>query len=67
MNQKPHAYIFNHTKILHHPAKPDPPDPLFPKKIQQILPPQFPQISLPIHYLFQPSNTTPNQKYNHFL
>ncbi len=36
--------MFKHTKMLQHPAKPDRPDPLFAKKMQEILGGQFGEI-----------------------
>lgn len=45
--------MFKHTKMLQHPAKPDRPDPLFAKKMQEILGGQFGEISVAMQYLFQ--------------
>lgn len=43
--------MFKHTKMLQHPAKPDRPDPLFAKKMQEILGGQFGEISVAMQYL----------------
>ncbi|MEC1529344.1 manganese catalase [Bacillus spizizenii] len=59
--------MFKHTKKLQHPAKPDRPDPLFAKKMQEILGGQFGEISVAMQYLFQGWNTRGNEKYKDLL
>lgn len=59
--------MFKHTKMLQHPAKPDRPDPLFAKKMQEILGGQFGEISVAMQYLFQGWNTRGNEKYKDLL
>ncbi|MCR9040632.1 manganese catalase family protein [Bacillus sp. L381] len=59
--------MFTHTKRLQHPAKPDRPDPLFAKKMQEILGGQYGEISVAMQYLFQGWNTRGNEKYKDLL
>ncbi|MFF0652714.1 manganese catalase family protein, partial [Bacillus velezensis] len=59
--------MFTHTKKLQHPAKPDRPDPLFAKKMQEILGGQYGEISVAMQYLFQGWNTRGNEKYKDLL
>lgn len=59
--------MFTHTKKLRHPAKPDRPDPLFAKKMQEILGGQYGEISVAMQYLFQGWNTRGNEKYKDLL
>lgn len=59
--------MFTHTKKLQHPAKPDRPDPLFAKQMQEILGGQYGEISVAMQYLFQGWNTRGNEKYKDLL
>ncbi|MCY8488188.1 manganese catalase family protein [Bacillus atrophaeus] len=59
--------MFKHTKMLQHPAKPDRPDPLFAKKMQEILGGQYGEISVAMQYLFQGWNTRGNEKYKDLI
>ncbi|KYC78028.1 putative manganese catalase [Bacillus licheniformis] len=45
--------MFKHTKVLQYPAKPERPDPVFAKKMQEILGGQYGEISVAMQYLFQ--------------
>ncbi|MDE1376981.1 manganese catalase family protein, partial [Bacillus licheniformis] len=55
--------MFKHTKVLQYPAKPERPDPVFAKKMQEILGGQYGEISVAMQYLFQGWNTRGNEKY----
>lgn len=59
--------MFFHSKELQFHAKPDNPDPLFAKKMQEILGGQFGEISVAMQYLFQGWNTRGNEKYKDLL
>ncbi|MGD6856805.1 manganese catalase family protein [Bacillus infantis] len=59
--------MFYHIKELQYQAKPDRPDPIFAKKLQEILGGQFGEISVALQYLFQGWNTRGNGKYKDLL
>lgn len=59
--------MFFHIKELQHPAKPDRPDPIFARKLQEILGGQFGEISVALQYLFQGWNTRADAKYRDLL
>jgi Mn-containing catalase len=59
--------MFYHIKELQYQAKPDRPDPLFAKKLQEVLGGQFGEISVALQYLFQGWNTRGNGKYKDLL
>ncbi|OLF96104.1 manganese catalase family protein [Bacillus paralicheniformis] len=59
--------MFKHTKVLQYPAKPERPDPVFAKKMQEILGGQYGEISVAMQYLFQGWNTRGNEKYKDLL
>lgn len=45
--------MFFHVKELQYRAKPDKPDPIYAKKLQEVLGGQFGEISVMMQYLFQ--------------
>lgn len=55
--------MFFHQKELQFHSKPDRPDPLYAKKLQEILGGQFGEISVAMQYMFQGWNTRGNEKY----
>jgi Mn-containing catalase len=59
--------MFYHIKELQYRAKPDRPDPLFAKQLQEILGGQFGEISVALQYLFQGWNVRGNGKYKDLL
>ncbi|MBU8908028.1 manganese catalase family protein [Desertibacillus haloalkaliphilus] len=59
--------MFFHVKELQHPAKPECPDPIYAKKLQEILGGQFGEISVALQYLFQGWNTRGDGKYRDLL
>ncbi|ERN52163.1 manganese catalase [Alkalihalophilus pseudofirmus] len=59
--------MFYHVKELQYWAKPERPDPVYAKKLQEILGGQFGEISVAIQYLFQGWNTRGNEKYRDML
>ncbi|WP_054859715.1 manganese catalase family protein [Gracilibacillus sp. JCM 18860] len=59
--------MFYHIKELQYPAKPDRPDPLFAKKLQEVLGGQFGEISVAMQYLFQGFNVRMDGKYKDLL
>lgn len=59
--------MFYHTKRLQYHAKPDKPDPLFAKKLQEPLGGQWGEISVFMTYLFQGWNCRGPQKYRDML
>ncbi|MEC1438242.1 manganese catalase [Bacillus sonorensis] len=59
--------MFKHSKVLQYPAKPERPDPLFAKKMQEILGGQYGEISVAVQYLFQGWNTRGNETYKDLL
>lgn len=59
--------MFYHVKELQYHAKPERPDPLFAKKLQEILGGQFGEISVALQYLFQGWNVRGDGKYRDLL
>lgn len=59
--------MFYHVKELQYHAKPERPDPLFAKQLQEILGGQFGEISVAMQYLFQGWNLRGNGKYKDLL
>ncbi|SFA85483.1 Mn-containing catalase [Lentibacillus halodurans] len=59
--------MFYHVKELQYHAKPEKPDPVYAKKLQEILGGQFGEISVAMQYLFQGWNTRGNGKYKDLL
>jgi Mn-containing catalase len=59
--------MFYHVKELQYRAKPERPDPVYAKKLQEILGGQFGEISVALQYLFQGFNTRGNGKYKDLL
>ncbi|WP_077211094.1 manganese catalase family protein [Bacillus dakarensis] len=59
--------MFYHIKELQYNAKPDKPDPVYAKKLQEILGGQFGEITVMLQYLFQGWNCRGEQKYRDML
>ncbi|MDQ0229566.1 manganese catalase family protein [Metabacillus malikii] len=59
--------MFYHVKELQYHAKPERPDPLFAKKLQEVLGGQFGEISVAMQYLFQGWSVRGNGKYKDLL
>jgi len=59
--------MFYHIKELQYNAKPEKPDPVYAKKLQEILGGQFGEISVMMQYLFQGWNCRGEQKYRDML
>lgn len=59
--------MFYHIKELQYNAKPEKPDPVYAKKLQEILGGQFGEISVMMQYLFQGWNCRGDQKYRDML
>lgn len=59
--------LFFHTKELQYRSKPDRPDPLFAKQLQEVLGGQFGEISVALQYLFQGWSVRGNGKYKDLL
>lgn len=59
--------MFYHIKELQYNAKPERPDPVYAKKLQEILGGQFGEMSVMIQYLFQGWNCRGEQKYRDML
>ncbi|MRX72105.1 manganese catalase family protein [Bacillus lacus] len=59
--------MFFHRKELQYHASPQSPDPVYAKKLQEILGGQFGEISVAMQYLFQGWNTRGNEKYKDML
>jgi Mn-containing catalase len=59
--------MFFHVKELQYNAKPDRPDPVYAKKLQEILGGQFGEITVMMQYLFQGWNCRGEQKYRDML
>jgi Mn-containing catalase len=55
--------MFYHIKELQYPAKPTRPDPVYAKKLQEVLGGQFGEISVMMQYLFQGFNSRAEKKY----
>ncbi|MCI3924666.1 manganese catalase family protein [Paenibacillus sp. TRM 82003] len=59
--------MFFHVKELQYNAKPDRPDPVYAKKLQEVLGGQFGEISVMMQYLFQGWNCRAEAKYRDML
>lgn len=59
--------IFFHVKELQYRAKPDRPDPVYAKKLQEVLDGQYGEISVMMQYLFQGWNCCGEKKYRDML
>jgi Mn-containing catalase len=59
--------MFYHIKELQYQAKPERPDPLFAKNLQEVLGGQFGEISVALQYLFQGWSVRGNGKYKDLL
>ncbi|RSL30819.1 manganese catalase family protein [Salibacterium salarium] len=59
--------MFYHKKELQYNAKPDKPDPVYAKKLQEVLGGQFGEITVAMQYLFQGWNCRGNEKYRDML
>lgn len=59
--------MFYHVKELQHPAKPECPDPVYAKKLQEVLGGQFGEISVALQYLFQGWSFRGDEKYRDLL
>jgi Mn-containing catalase len=59
--------MFFHVKELQYRAKPDRPDPVYAKKLQEVLGGQYGEISVMMQYLFQGWNCRGEQKYRDML
>ncbi|PLR96747.1 manganese catalase family protein [Bacillus sp. T33-2] len=59
--------MFYHVKELQYHAKPERPDPLFARKLQEILGGQFGEMTVAMQYLFQGLNTREHGKYRDLL
>lgn len=59
--------MFYHVKELQYRAKPERPDPIFARKLQEILGGQFGEISVALQYLFQGWNFRGDEKYRDLL
>ncbi|WP_026672275.1 manganese catalase family protein [Alkalihalobacterium bogoriense] len=59
--------MFYHVKELQYNAKPSQPDPVYAKKLQEILGGQFGEISVMMQYLFQGWNCRGDKKYRDML
>ncbi|PZD97668.1 manganese catalase family protein [Paenibacillus sambharensis] len=59
--------MFFHVKELQHTAKPDRPDPVYAKKLQEILGGQFGEMTVMLQYLFQGWNCRAEAKYRDML
>ena len=59
--------MFFHTKMLQYNAKPDRPDPVYAKKLQEVLGGQWGEITVMLQYLFQGWNCRGPAKYRDML
>ncbi|MCP8615534.1 manganese catalase family protein [Salirhabdus salicampi] len=59
--------MFYHIKELQHEAKPSRPDPVYAKKLQEVLGGQFGEITVMMQYLFQGFNCRADSKYRDLL
>ncbi|PZD96487.1 manganese catalase family protein [Paenibacillus sambharensis] len=59
--------MFTHVKKLQYTAKPDRPDPVFAKRLQEIVGGQFGEMTVAFQYLFQGWNCRADQKYRDML
>ena len=61
------THLFIHTRQLQYTAKPDKPDPLFARRLQEVVGGQFGEITVMIQYLFQGFNCRGPAKYRDML
>jgi len=66
-NYKKEKYMFFHVKELQYKARPERPDPVFAKQLQEVLGGQFGEMSVMMQYLFQGWNCRGPQKYRDML
>lgn len=59
--------LFYHIKELQYQAKPDRPDPVYARKLQEVLGGQFGEISVALQYLFQGFNVRGDGKYKDLI
>jgi Mn-containing catalase len=59
--------IFSHVKELQYNAKSDRPDPVYAKKLQEVLGGQYGEITVMMQYLFQGWNCRAEQRYRDML
>src|SRR4051812_42973065 len=59
--------MFLHDKRLQFKSKPDQPDPLFAKKLQEVIGGQWGEMTVALQYLFQGWNCRAPQKYRDML
>lgn len=59
--------MFYHVKELQYQAKPDRPDPVYARKLQEVLGGQFGEISVALQYLFQGFNVRGDGKYKDLI
>ncbi|MCG3421116.1 MULTISPECIES: manganese catalase family protein [Oceanobacillus] len=59
--------MFYHKKELQFDAKPDRPDPVFAKKLQEVIGGQYGEMSVAMQYLFQGWNTRGNEQYKDLI
>ena len=59
--------MFFRTGELQYHAKPDAPDPVFAKKVQELIGGQYGEMSVAMQYLFQGWSTRGNEKYKDLL
>ncbi|GIQ70571.1 manganese catalase family protein [Xylanibacillus composti] len=59
--------MFYHIKELQYPSKPDRPDPVYARKLQEVLGGHFGEITVAMQYLFQGLNTRGDGKYRDML
>jgi Mn-containing catalase len=60
-------FMFRHQKELQYHARPEKPDPLFAKQLQEVLGGQWGEMSVSLNYLFQGWNCRAPQKYRDML
>jgi Mn-containing catalase len=61
------AQVFSHTKRFQYNAKPDAPDPIFAKQMQELIGGQWGEMSVMVNYLFQGWNCRGPAKYRDML
>ncbi len=59
--------MFSHTKRFQYNAKPDAPDPIFAKQMQELIGGQWGEMSVMVNYLFQGWNCRGPAKYRDML
>ena len=59
--------MFRHTQALQYHAKPDRPDPIYAKQLQEVIGGQWGEISVMMTYLFQGWNCRGPQKYRDMI